>query len=216
MSKRGLLDSKKIIQSPELVSKLSEFIGEVTPENVKKFIKKGKEKLKSAFESIKKFLTKKSEIPTLQQLIKKTAVGANVSEWFNENIKPKADQIQELLDQYLPTLQRPMLAAIYGFIWLNVDELSWEWGSIVDGFTGNIELHELLANLPEAAISFVSSMFFGIGYQIMPAMIAIRLIWLAKNDYIRWEDGWKPNFGKIDKEKFENAEQDPAYDKVDF
>lgn len=206
-AKGRLSKFKKILSNSKIVKALSNFLGKVTPDRVKKFLKKGKKKLKEVFNSIRMFLTTPTEVPTLQELVSKTAVGAGIADWFNKNVRPKVQSIEEFLREHMPTVKRITAAAIFTFIWLNVDELSWEWASMVEGFTGKISLPDLIASLPESAMGFLTKIVFGgIGFKVMPLMLAVRIWWLYQHDYMRWENGeWVPNWKKVDREKFEQA-----------
>lgn len=201
-----------IFKNPKAVKELSKMIGEITPDAIKDFLKSGAKAARKVFEQIKMVLVTPSDIPTLTDLIKRTAVGAQISEWFQDNVKPRADIVDQFLKKHVPTLRRVAVAAIFTFIWLNVDELSWEMSSLVDGFTGNLSLSELLATLPESAIGAVSGALFGIGYTIMPYMLLGRLLWMVGKKYLKW-DGSKfvVNWQLVDKTLFKNAPQYPQY-----
>lgn len=201
-----------IFKNPKAVKELSKMIGDLTPENIKDFLKSGAKNAKQALNQIRMIMTTPSEIPTLTDLIKRTAIGAGISEWFTEKVQPRADVIDSFLKKYVPNLRRVAVAAVFTFIWLNVDELSWEMSGLVAGFTGNMSLAELLATLPESAIGALSSALFGIGYTIMPYMLAGRLLWLVARKYLTW-DGEKfgVNWSLVDKTLFREAPRTPQY-----
>lgn len=201
-----------IFRNPKAVKELSKMIGDLTPDNIKDFLKSGAKNAKKAIEQVRMVMTTPSELPTLTDLIKRTAVGAKIADWFTDSVQPRADVIDGFLKKYVPNLRRVAVAAVFTFIWLNVDELSWEMPGLVAGFTGNLSLAELLATLPESAIGALSSALFGIGYTIMPYMIAGRLLWLVGRKYLTW-DGEKfgVNWNLVDKTLFREAPRTPEY-----
>lgn len=215
-SVRGKLEKfKKLFQRPKIIEALSEHIGEITPRSVKKFIKKGKKAAKKGLEKIRMFLTTESGLPTLSDLMARTAVGAKIGKWFHKNVKPSAKSLNDFLEEHLPTFRTAVSAAIFTFIWLNVDELSWEWSALYQGFTGGLPFHELIATFPESTIGFLSNIFFGIGYKIMPIMLGVRMLWLWKNNYLHYTNGeWNVNWNKVEKERFKDAERYESYGKL--
>jgi len=201
-----------IFKNPKALKALTKLIGEITPENIRDFLKSGEKNARKVFEPLRMILTTKSDLPTLTDLIKRTTVGAGISEWFTDKIQPRADVIDSYLNKYVPNLRRVAVAAVFTFIWLNVDELSWEMSGLTAGFTGNMSLADLLASLPESALGAISSALFGIGYTIMPYMLAGRLMWLVGRKYLTW-DGEKfgVNWNLVDKTLFREAPRTPEY-----
>lgn len=215
---RGALKRfKGIFANPKAVKELSKMIGDLTPENIKNFIKSGAKTVKATFSQIRMVLTTPSELPTLTDLIKRTAVGAGIADWFNEKVKPRANVVDDFLKKHVPNIRRVALAAAFTFIWINVDELSWEMSGLVAGFTGNMSLADLLATLPESALGALSGSLFGIGYTIMPYMLAGRLLWLVGRKFLVW-DGTKfgVNWSLVDKALFRDAPQNPQYQTLAF
>ena len=82
---------------------------------------------------------------------------------------------------------------IFGFIWWNVAELSWDIPQIIRGFLGGYSFVELLHSLPESAIGFVVALMFpglpgGLVWNILlPATVALRLSWMIRKKYIKVE-----------------------------
>lgn len=213
---RGVLGKfAGIFNNPKAVKELSKMIGELTPENIKAFLKSGAKAVKDTFDSIRLILTTPSELPTVTDMIKRTAVGARIAEWFTTKVQPRTDVIDDFLKKYIPTFRRVGIAAAFTFIWLNVDELSWELPALVDGFTGNMTLAELIATLPESGLGAISGALFGIGYTIMPYAIVGRLLWMLGRKYLTW-DGKKlgVNWDLVDKTLYRNAEKTNAYQMV--
>lgn len=196
----------ELFKDPKIIQTLSSFIGDITPKNVQKFIKKGADALKKVLNVIRMILMRPSDMPTLTDIIKKTAIGANIFDWFEKNVQPRADAVDEWLKKHLPRLRRPLIAAIFAFIWFNVDEISWEWSSLVQGFTGAISLAELLTSLPESIIGLITGRLFGIGMVIMPYALLTRALWLLANNYLEWDGkSWKPNWKNVDRDAFAAA-----------
>lgn len=197
---------RSLLRSPKIVTALSDFIGEVTPSNVRKFVKRGRKALKQSFTSIKQYLVKRENIPTLTEMLKRSAFGAGVAERYHEKAVPRLESLDAWLKKHMPTLSRAAYAAIFIFIWLNVDELSWDWKSLWRGFTGGVSLPELIGSLPESSIGFLTAQLFGIGFVIMPYVLAARISWLAARKIIEWKNGeWRPNWDVIDPERFRQA-----------
>jgi hypothetical protein len=100
--------------------------------------------------------------------------------------------------------RRAAVAALFAFIWINVDEISWDWPSIIAGFTGSVSLSEILASLPEAAIGLATGKLWGIGFTVMPYMLLGRILWMASQKYLEWNGNqWVPNFSKVDRAAFQ-------------
>jgi hypothetical protein len=105
-----------------------------------------------------------------------------------QKIKGKAVKVDALLNKHLPTLKRPILAAIFIFVWLNVSELTWDFKDLAIGFTGGLSFDQLLATFPESGVGLVAAMF-GLGYMALPATLIFRLLWLVRNNYIEYSKG---------------------------
>jgi len=105
-----------------------------------------------------------------------------------QKIKGGAQKVDAWLHKYLPTLKRPLLAAIFIFVWANVAEISWDIESLLQGFTGAISFTELLTSLPESGIGLLLSMM-GLGYGALPVTIILRIMWLVANHYLEWIPG---------------------------
>lgn len=182
----------------EMLSALSTVVGSVTPEAVKDLAERGREVAENVMGRLRPILVEEGRIPTITDMLKQVADEAGVAEEMDRQIGDPARRVDQWLQEHLPTLGRTAKAALFTFIWLNVDELSWDPDALKQGFSGGVPLDELIANLPESGIGFLSNVFFGIGFTIMPVMLAARLIWLAQHHYIEWENGrWRPNWQKI-------------------
>lgn len=215
---RGALAKfKELFKFPELLKALTKTIGEVTPDNVKAALKKGKDVLMSFFRSIRAILVTPTGLPTVTDLVKRTQVGAGVAEWYEANVRPTADLVDAWIKEHSPTLRRVAIGAIFLFIWMNVDELSWELADLQKGFSGALSLSELIATFPESAIGAITGHLFGVGFVVMPVMIAARVVWLLRNDLLIWDGKeLKPNPSKVDMEKFEDAENSEEWHAIDM
>jgi len=215
---RGVLKRfTNIFKNPKAVAELSKMIGEITPANIKSFLKSGQKALKAALEPIRIILTEPSGLPTLTDLIKRTAIGAGIAEEFSAKVRPRADAVDVFLKKHVPNLRRVAVAAAFTVVWLNVDELSWDMPSLAAGFSGGMSLADLLASLPESAIGAVSSAVFGIGYTIMPYMILTRVLWLVAGKLLIWDGkSLKPNWKLVEKSSFFQAHKQPQYAALAF
>lgn len=192
-----------LFKNPKIIEALSDFIGDVTPDNVKRFMEEGKKVALKVFGALRAVLVHPTGMPTLTDLLKRTAIGAGIADWFEAKVKPKADALDKWLKDNLPNLRRAAVAALFTFIWLNVDEISWDWPSLVAGFTGAMDLSDLIASIPESLIGLVTGKLWGIGFTIMPYMILGRIMWMASQKYLEWNGKeWVPNFNKVDRAAF--------------
>lgn len=105
-----------------------------------------------------------------------------------ESVHTGSVKFDVLLKKYLPRLRRPLYAAIFIWVWINVAELSWDLQGILAGFTGQINLSQLLASLPESGLGFVAAVF-GLGYGALPYAVIARLVWLVANKYFSYVPG---------------------------
>lgn len=96
--------------------------------------------------------------------------------------------LDRLLQKYVPNLSRPLKAAVFIWIWLNVAEISWDFESLIAGFTGGISLGELFSSLPESALGALLASL-GVGFHLLPVMIAARILWLVAQNLLEWVPG---------------------------
>jgi len=116
-------------------------------------------------------------------------------------ISAKARSFAEWLDELfkkhrvLKPAAALLSAAIFGFVWWNVMELSWDIPEIIRGFLGGYSFVELLHSLPESGVGFLLKLMFpgipgGMLWNILlPLTILMRLAWLMHKDYIEWSPG---------------------------
>jgi hypothetical protein len=161
-------------------------------ENVRALLDTGKKTLQRLFNFIREkfplnvYFVPAERVPTLTALLKRLvekipALGRTLA-----RIKSGVGRLDALFDKYLPTFKRPILAALFAWIWFNVAELSWDMPSIVRGFLGKISVGELFESLPESGLGLVASLF-GLGYGALPVAVAGRILWLAAQEYLTWD-----------------------------
>lgn len=129
----------------------------------------GKKKMPSLTDVLARIISKS---PKMKALIARAKTGVDVVDAF--------------FKKHLPTLGKPLLAAIYIYVWLNVTELSWDLESVLKGFTGRISLGELFSSLPESGIGALVGLT-GVGtFYFVPITIMARILWLVGNHYLEW------------------------------
>lgn len=185
-------------RAPQLWEKFKEILSidvmSELPSAVRNWINEGKAVMKRVVGRVKSvfplilYTAPKSSVPTLTDLLNRLV--DKVPGLRNAlNKVPKAlAPIDQWLDKYLPTLRRPLLAAVFALIWFNVAEISWDWKGLVKGFTGGISLTELFTSLPESAIGAVFAMF-GVGYHFLPVMLIAQLIWMVGKGIMAYRNG---------------------------
>lgn len=122
--------------------------------------------------------------------------------WMGKALSRVNTSIIQPLDRwmkkYMPTLSRPLLAAVFIWVWLNVAEITWDLDGLIRGFTGAISLTELFASLPESGIGLILAAF-GVGYHLLPVTLLARLLWLVGQRYLEWVPGkgFKVNWDRM-------------------
>lgn len=118
-----------------------------------------------------------------------------------EKIKSRARSFAELVDETVhkyPVVKPASVlisGAVFALIWFNVTEMTWDIPEIIRGFLGMYSWVELLNSLPESAVGLLLSMLFpgipgGLLWNaILPATIAMRVLWLVQRDYMDYEPG---------------------------
>jgi hypothetical protein len=186
-------------QAPKLWTKFKAILGveKLTeiPKKIKEWAKKGKKALGKVMKRIAgtfplcMFFVSKKKMPGLTDLMARIIKASPRMKALLAKVKGNIiDPLDRMLDKYLPTLQRPLLAFIFAYCWFNVAEISWDIEGLIAGFTGSISLGELFASLPESGIGFIAAAF-GLGYGALPVTFVLRIIWLVKNHYLEWIPG---------------------------
>ena len=145
-------------------------------------------KLKNTF-PLSIYFVPKNKMPGLTDLLARIVDASpmlkNALARVNTNVLQPLDR---LLQKYVPNISRPLKAAVFIWIWLNVAEISWDFDSLIAGFTGGISLGELFASLPESAFGALLASL-GVGYHLLPVMVAARILWLVAQNYLEWVPG---------------------------
>lgn len=160
------------------------------------FASKGKKTVKDLIQKITNtfplnlYFVPKNKVPTLTDLI--NYIMSKAPKGITDALAKVNDRViqplSDLLKKYLPTLQRPIIAALFVWIWVNVAEISWDFKDLIRGFTGDMSLAELFSTLPESGVGLIMAMF-GVGYQLLPVMVLARILWLVGNNYLEWKNG---------------------------
>ena len=185
---------KFLRRAPRALEKIRSMIGELTPANLRKWAVDGKKALRRVLSNaalsfpLGIFFHPKTSLPTLTDLVNRIMTDTEIGKFLRAQVKPKVDSLDRLLERHLPNLRRPLLAAIFIFIWLNVTEVSWNFSDLMDGFTGAGSLSKLLSSLPESALGCLLR-GFGLGFQIVPVVLLARFLWLVAHNYIEWNNG---------------------------
>jgi len=183
-------------QAPRLWTKFKALLGveKITeiPKKIKEWAKRGKKALGKVMRKIVEvfplciFFVSKKKMPGLTDLMSRIIKVSPKMKALLAKVKTNVvDPLDRMLKKHLPTLQKPLLAFIFAWVWFNVAEISWDIEGLIAGFTGSISLGELFASLPESGVGFIAAAF-GLGYGALPVTIALRLIWLVKNHYLEW------------------------------
>lgn len=191
--KSGVKRILSLFKIPKIVAALKDLLGEISVANVLALIKKGKDYAKKIGKSLKDkawFAIDQGKIPTVTDLVLKTEIGLKAQGLYQQKVKPWVQIVDDWLKKYLPVLSKIALAALFAYIWFNVEELSWEPSDLIRGFTGALSLTEMVATLPESAFGLlISFLMGGLGYTIMPYLLIPRLAWMLAKGYIKWHKG---------------------------
>ena len=195
-------------KAPKAWEQIKQFLGvkSVTdiPRAIKEWAKKGLDALRKAMSKVKEtfplalYFVPQAKMPGLTDLMHRILAKHPAIAKALAGVKNVAGRIDQWMDKYLPTLRRPLLAAIFIWVWLNVSELTWDMEGLIRGFTGGISFGELLAGLPESGIGFIAALA-GLGYGALPVTIIARFLWLTMNRYLEWVPGkgFKVNWDRI-------------------
>lgn len=209
-------------RAPQAWKKLQEFfrikdISEL-PNVIKEWAKKGKEvltkllgKLKTQF-PMSLYFSDRSKMPGLTDLIQRILEKSPKLQKALASINTRIVQpLDRLIEKHLPTLGRPLKAAVFIYIWLHVVEITWDFNALLLGFTGGMSLAELFASFPESALGALL-VSFGIGYGLLPAMLIARILWLVAHRYVEWVPGkgLKVHWDRITGDRAQRPELVPA------
>jgi hypothetical protein len=134
------------------------------------------------------FFVPKGKMPGLTDLLARIMKSVPGLEKLLHGVGPSVVKLDKLFEKHLPTLRKPIYAAVFIWVWLNVAEISWDLQGLLAGFTGQISLSELLSSMPESGIGLIASAF-GLGYGALPYTIIARLVWLVGHKYLSYVPG---------------------------
>lgn len=186
-------------KAPSLWTKLKEALGVESFQDLPKVFKewgqkglgvmrKMVDKMKSTF-PISLYIASKSKMPSLTDLLGRIVASSPKLEAALKAVNTKVLMpLDTWIEKNAPNLTRPLKAAVFVWVWLNVAEISWDMKSLMDGFTGAISFGELFASLPESGIGAVLAVL-GVGYHLLPISILARIVWLVGKNLISWKNG---------------------------
>lgn len=204
---------KKLIdlfrKAPQLWTKIKDTLGiqGITdiPSKLRDWAKQGRDYIKKLAKGIAStfplslYTIPKGKMPSLTDLLERIMKNSPFLQKALSKINTHVVQpLDRWIEKYIPRVGKPIKAAIFIYVWLNVAEISWDMKGLLAGFTGNISIGELFSSLPESGIGLLLALG-GVGYHLLPITILARLIWLVGAHYLQWEagKGFKVNWAKI-------------------
>lgn len=192
-------------RAPKLLQQIKEMLGDLKPRTIMKWAKDGLRNLKKrVMRAVQEwplamFFYPKSKLPTLTDMLVNAIEGTRIGAAL-QKVRPAALKIDKWLDKHplIKGMSRPVLAAVFIWIWLNVAEISWDIPGIVKGFTGQIGFSDLLSSLPESGIGAIFASL-GLGYHLLGPMLVARVVWLVAQNYIEYipNKGFKVYWNKM-------------------
>jgi len=185
---------------PKVWDRIKDFLGikGITdiPKKIKEWAKKGKQAIIRAFRELAHtfpfslYFIPQNKMPNLTDLLNRVTGNAP---WMAKALAGAKSFVKPLDDfvnssRVLKGMRRPVVAAIFIWIWFNVAELSWDVEGLIQGFTGGMSFGELLSTLPESGIGLLAAMA-GLGYGALPITFIGRIIYLAAKKFISWAKG---------------------------
>lgn len=189
--------AKTVKRFPNLWEKAKELLGVESlsdlPGRVKELAKQGyaalRKVLDAAFEKwpLKLYTLPENKLFSINKVIEKLMARFPKFEDFLKNsVKPRIEQLDEWLKEYLPVVSRVLMVAIYIWIWLNVVEFEWDLKGIIEAATGKLSLATLLSSLPGSGLgALMNGLKIGT-FTLLPAAFAVRLLFLMSKRYLTW------------------------------
>jgi len=185
---------------PKVWERIKQFLGikglADIPKKIKEWAKKGKQAIIKVFRKMAEtfplslYFVPKNKMPGLTDLMNRITGNApwvaKALAGAKSFVKPLDDFVEK--SRVLKTMRRPIVAAIFIWIWFNVAELSWDMEGLIQGFTGGMGFGELLSTLPESGIGLLAAMA-GLGYGALPVTFIGRIIYLAVKKFVTWARG---------------------------
>lgn len=203
----------KTLQSFFRIKDISEL-----PRVITEWGKKGKQALGKVLKTlaakfpVSLYFTDRGKMPGLTDLMKRIVAKSPKLKKALSSINTRVVQpLDRWIEKHIPTLGRPIKAAIFIWIWLHVVEITWDFKALITGFTGGLSLSQLFGGFPESAIGALL-MTFGLGYGLLPVMLMARILWLVAHKYVEWVPGkgLKVHWDRITGERGQRPELVPA------
>ncbi len=189
--------AKMVDKFPKLWERVKEFLGVESltdlPGRIVELAKEGYKALRKAVDKafsvwpLKLYTLPESKLFSLNTVLEKLMDASPAFKQFlTDTVKPRVDQFDKWLKEYLPTISKVVMVAIYIWIWLNVVEFEWDLKGIIDAAMGTLSLADLLASLPSAALGAMMNPL-GVGtFTLLPAAYAVRLMLVISRRYVTW------------------------------
>lgn len=201
-------------KAPKLWEKIKSFLGVkgVTdlPGKIKKWASDGLKALKKAFKElilenpiVALYVMPDQRMPNITDLMKRLVKSSPRLSKILSKVSTAGVKIDKILKKspILSMTARPIKAAIFIWIWLQVTEMSWDLPGLVEGFTGGISVADLLSSLPESALGLlIGTLFPGIGtFGLLGVSVIARVAYLMREDVLTWVKGkgFKVNWEKL-------------------
>jgi len=151
-------------------------------------LRRGVDKLSKSFPAAL-YLVPKDKMPSISDLLQRILGSSPKVEAAFRTLNTKVvAPLDTWMAKAIPNLSRPLKAAVFIWIWLNVAEVSWDFKSIMEGFTGAMSLGDILSSLPESGVGAILAAF-GVGYHLLPVAVVARILWLVASKFVSWKDG---------------------------
>ena len=182
---------------PKLWDRVKEFLGVQSltdlPGRITELAKEGYKALKRLVDKafavwpLKLYALPESKLFSLNTALEKLMDASPAFKKFlTDTVKPRVDQFDKWLREYLPTVSKVVMVSIYVWIWLNVVEFEWDLKGILDAATGALSLSDLLASLPGSILGALMNSL-GLGtFTLLPAAYAVRLMLVISRRYVSW------------------------------
>lgn len=182
---------------PNLWDRVKEFLGVESltdlPGRITELAKEGYKALKRLVDKafavwpLKLYTLPESKLFSLNTALEKLMDASPAFKTFlTDTVKPRVDQFDRWMKEYLPTVSKVVMVAVYVWIWLNVVEFEWDLKGILDAATGALSLSDLLASLPGSILGALMNSL-GLGtFTLLPAAYAVRLMLVISRRYVSW------------------------------
>jgi hypothetical protein len=184
---------------PKVLNRLKSVLGvdsiRELPKAIREWAKRGKDAIKKLFKKASQtfplslYLVPSSKMPGLTDLLARiTASSPMIAKALSKVSTSIVRPLDAWMEKHLPTLGKPVKAAVFAWIWFNVAEISWDMEALVKGFSGQISIGDLFSSFPESALGALFASF-GLGYGLLPVSIIARILWLVGNKYLEYKSG---------------------------